>query len=261
MVEYSPILYALASVTIVSLISLVGIFVLSLQERFLNRMLFVLVSLSAGALFGDAIIHLIPEALENVASPALTSFVILSGIITFLVFEKFLRWRHEHGAEEEDIRKGMDPEHTHIKPVGHLVLFSDGVHNFIDGVIIGASYLVSIEVGIATTIAIVLHEIPQEIGDFALLIHAGFTKRKALFMNFLTALSAILGTIFVLVLSTSIEKIIPFAIAFAAGSFLYIAGSDLIPEIHKTRDVKKSIIQFIAILVGIGMMFALLLLE
>ena len=253
-------IYAFASVIIVSFISLIGIFALSLNQKFLNRSVFLLVSLAVGALFGDAIIHLIPEAFSRIQNPAIVSLFILIGIISFLILEKFLRWRHSHGHDCE--YNGCDNEKSDaIKPIGPLIIASDGLHNFIDGIIIGISYLISIEIGIATTVAIILHEIPQEISDFALLIHAGFSKIKALALNFISAFSAVVGTIVVFVFGTTTESFVPIMIAFAAGGFLYIAGSDLVPEIHKTSDFKKSLQQFATIIIGIGIMFALLLFE
>lgn len=255
--------YALTSVIIVSLVSLIGIFVLSLNDRFLNKCIFVLVSLAVGALFGDAIIHLIPSALKNTDNSALVSFFVLFGVIIFFVLEKFLHWHHHpdhtHSHKEEDL---IEHDGTaKIKPLGFLVLTSDSVHNLIDGIIIGASYFISIEVGVATTIAVVLHEIPQEISDFGLLIHAGFSKGRALFLNFTTALFALVGLFLAFAVQNVSEQLIPLLSAFAAGNFLYIAGSDLVPELHKTSSLKKSFIQLSAILVGIALMFALLLLE
>jgi len=145
-----------------------------------------------------------------------------------------------------------------IRPLGFLVIVSDGIHNLLDGIIIGASYLVSVEVGIATTIAIILHEIPQEIGDFGLLLHAGMKKMQAILINFLSALTAVLGVIFALIIGNTNEMFLPAATAFAAGSFLYIAGSDLVPELHKTTNVKSSLLQFGAIALGAISMWLLL---
>lgn len=249
-------LYAFSSVVIVSLISLIGIVALSLRKDFLQKSIFLIVSLAIGALFGDALIHLIPEAFEKIKNPAFVSLLIISGILSFLALEKFLRWHHDHGHSAP-----MEHGNNRIKPLGFLVLISDSIHNLVDGIIIGASYLISIEVGIATTVAIILHEIPQEISDFGLLIHSGFTKMKALAINFMTALSAIVGVGISFIFSGSSEVFVPAVLAFAAGGFIYIAGSDLVPEIHKTSDLKRSLLQFIAILVGIGLMFALLLFE
>lgn len=253
-------IYAFASVIVVSLISFIGILTLLLNQKVLNKSIFLLVSVAVGALFGDAIIHLIPEAFDNIQNPAIVSLFILIGIISFLVLEKFLRWRHSHGYDCE--YKECDHEKTEAtKPVGLLVIASDSVHNFIDGMIIGISYLISIEIGIATTIAIILHEIPQEISDFALLIHAGFNKTKALLLNFVSSLSAVTGAIVVFAFGATTESFVPVMIAFAAGGFLYIAGSDLVPELHKTSNIKKSLQQFIAIIIGIAIMFALLAFE
>lgn len=247
-------LYALMSVVAVSCISLAGLFTLSLREETLRRWMFLLVSLATGALFGDALIHLIPEALEDIGGKVLGPLLIIGGILTFLALEKFLRWHHSHHAAESG-------DGQEIHPVGPLILVSDALHNFLDGIIIGMSYLISVEVGIATTIAIILHEIPQEIGDFALLLHAGFGRKRALFLNFLSALFAIAGTLIALVVGDTFEGLVSIATAFAAGGFLYIAGSDLVPEIHKTSHIGKSITQFFAIVCGVALMAVLLLLE
>ncbi len=258
-------LYTFASVFIVSIVSIVGVVTLSMKERLLHKMLFVLVSVAAGAMFGDALIHLIPESFREGGSAAATSLSILLGIVSFFVLEKFLRWKHIHTVEntvgEEMHAEALAHESAPVAPLGHLVLVSDGMHNLIDGIIIGSSYLISIEVGIATTIAIVLHEIPQEISDFGILLHAGFSKTKAILMNFLSALTSFVGAGIALIIGGSISALLPMIAAFAAGSFLYIAGSDLVPEIHKTSDPRRSLIQFIAILSGIGIMFLLLFVE
>jgi zinc and cadmium transporter len=256
-------IYAFGSVIIVSLISLIGVFALSLNQKFLNKSVFLLVSLAVGALFGDAIIHLIPEAFEGIANPASASLLILSGILTFLVLEKFLRWRHAHGHEcdTQECQHGIAAQDIKTKPVGSLIVASDSVHNLVDGIIIGVSYLISIEIGIATTLAIILHEIPQEISDFALLLHAGFSKVKALLLNFFSSLFAVVGVGIAFMFGSNSETFVPAIIAFAAGGFLYIAGSDLVPELHKTSDLKKSFQQFIAIILGIAIMFALLAFE
>jgi zinc and cadmium transporter len=239
----------------VSLVSLIGIATISLKEHLLRRVLFLLISLAAGALLGDAFIHLIPEAFAESASPLLVSLLIIAGVLSFFVLEKFLHWHHSHGEEE------FSPEHGKIHPVGHLVIASDAMHNLVDGLAIGAAFMVSPEIGIATTIAIALHEIPQEIGDFGLLLHSGFSRMKALVMNFISALTAFVGLGIAFVLGSTNELLIPYIAAFAAGNFIYIALADLVPELQKTIGVKRSFLQFIAILVGVGVMFALLVLE
>lgn len=244
-------LYTLVSVMLVSLISFIGVVTLSMNAERLKQILIYLVSLSAGALFGDAFIHLLPEIVEETGWELTTSLSVMGGILTFFVLEKILHWHHYHLPHTKE----------QIHPFAVMNLIGDGVHNFIDGLIIGASYLVSIPVGIATTIAVGVHEIPQEIGDFGVLLHGGFSKGKAVFYNFLSALLAFLGAVVSLVLSTVVGNVTTYLIPFAAGGFIYIAGSDLIPELHKEVKVKKSLIQFIAFILGILVMFALLGLE
>lgn len=253
-------LYALVSVVVVSFISLAGIFTLSLRAETLRRFVFFMVSVAVGAFFGDALIHLIPESLEAIEDTSTVSLAVLAGIFSFFALEKFLHWHHEHGKSEET----EDMGHTHearVKPLGYLVLISDAVHNFIDGIVIGVSFLVSVPLGIATAAAIALHEIPSEISDFGLLLHAGFSKAKALWMNFLSAITAILGTILAFLIGGSAESFVPLALAFGGGFFIYIAGSDLVPELHKTSGLRGSLIQIVAILIGVGIMYALLFIE
>ena len=251
--------YAILSVVIVSFISFAGLFVLSINKNLLKKIIFVIVSLSVGALFGDTFIHLIPEAFESGLEAGILSILILAGIIFFFLLEKFMLWRHSHA--EHDQCKDCGTDENRIKSLGPMILMADGIHNFIDGVIIGLSFLVSIEVGIATTLAIIFHEIPQEISDFGLLLHAGYSRAKALFLNFASAATAILGTVLALVIGAQLEDFIPYGLMIAAGGFIYIAGSDLVPELHKTKDMKKSLVQILAILLGLGLMFALLLFE
>jgi len=246
-------IYAIASVLGISLISLVGVIALSIKKKLLDKILFVLIGIAVGAFFGDALIHLIPESfskLNRVEGP----FYVLLGIVIFFSLEKFLRWQHTHDTHIED-------HDTCVHPIGPMVIFSDGIHNAIDGMIIAASYMISIEVGIVTTIAVVLHEIPQEISDFALLLHAGYSKAKAILFNFLSSSVSILSAILTLFVLNTAENILPAMTAFAAGGFLYIAGSDLVPELHKRKKMRDSFIQLLSILVGIGIMFALLLLD
>jgi zinc and cadmium transporter len=243
--------YALASVLLVSIISLLGIFALSVNVEKLKKILFLLVSFSAGALLGDVFIHLLPHIIEEQNFSLFSSLYILLGIAVLLFVEKVVKWRHCHHPVTKD--------HVHSFAVMNLV--GDSMHNLIDGLVIGASYLVSIPVGIATTVAIVLHEIPQEIGDFGVLIHGGFTKTKALFLNFLTALAAVVGTLFALIINSYTENIIDFFVPLAAGGFIYIAAADLIPEMHKEVKLKTSIPQFLFFILGIGVMCLMLLIE
>src|SRR3989338_4431986 len=231
-------LYSLLSVIAVSLISLIGIITLSFRESVIRRYVYVLVSLAVGALLGDAFIHLIPESFENIPNPTAVSLAIILSILIFFILEKFLHWHHHQLTERE----------ISIHPTGRKLMISDAVHNFLDGLIIAGSYLVSVEVGVATTIAVILHEIPQEFGDFGVMIHSGYTINRAIFLNFLSALAAILGTIIALGISGVSEVLTVWLVPFAAGGFIYIAMSDLIPELHKTKNVWHSVFQFVAVL-------------
>ena len=234
----------------VSLVSLIGVFTFSVKKENLNKVLILLVSLSAGTLMGDAFLHLIPEAYSGEGKD-LAAILILAGILLFFILEKVISWRHCHTLDC----------HDHPQVFSYMILTGDMVHNFIDGLIIGASYMVSPPLGLATTLAVVLHEIPQEIGDFGSLIYGGCSKFKALMYNFVSALSAIVGAILVLSLGFNSESLISVLVPFAAGGFIYIAGSDLIPELHKNRDRKIIVWQIITFILGILLMFGLLFLE
>lgn len=246
-------LYSLLSVFLVSLISLIGILALSMNEKKLRSFLIYVISFAAGALLGDAFIHLLPETVETYGFGLNVSLYILFGIILFFILEKIIHWQHCHGNILEK---------NHIHSFAYTNLVGDAMHNFLDGIIIAASYIISIPAGIATTIAVVLHEIPQEIGDFGVLLHGGFSKSKALAVNFLSALFAVLGAILTLWLGNVSENIELILVPVAVGGFVYIASSDLIPQLHKHSDkLSKSLAQLIAFLVGIAVMALLLLLE
>lgn len=242
---------AILSVIIVSLISLVSVFTLFVNTTRLRHFLLFMVSFAAGAMIGDAFLHLLPEAIEKASNVRTVSVGVLIGIVLFFMLEKFLFWRHCHTPTTE--------QHPH--PVGLMNLISDGVHNFLDGVIIAASYLVSIPLGIATTIAVALHEIPQEVGDFGILLHAGYTRQRALFFNFLTACLAILGAVVTLIIGQRVEGFVQVLVPVTLGGFIYIAASDLLPEIHSEEHTGRSVLQFIFFILGIFIMALLLLLE
>lgn len=243
---------SIISVLSVSAISLLGVLIFTHKNNYMNKPLIFLVSFSAGALFGDAFIHLIPEAIDANGFNVQVSLLILVGIIVSFGIETFLQWRHCHIPTSSD----------HPHSFAYMNLFGDAIHNFIDGLIIGGSYLASISLGITTTIAIILHEIPQEIGDFGVLLYGGFTKSRALIFNVLTALVAVLGTSVALLVELRIHAFISLLIPFAAGNFIYIAGSDLIPELHSEEmDFVTSAMQLSAFVLGILMLFALSLLK
>lgn len=244
--------YALGSVIFVSLISLVGIFFLAANNTRLEKILLFLVSFAIGGLTGDAFIHLIPEAFEDLGANLTTSLLIIGGMLIFFGVERAIRWRHCH----------IPTSDKHVHPVATLNIIGDIVHNLIDGLLIGASYMVSIPIGLTTTIAVILHEIPQEIGDFGILVHAGFSAKKALLVNFGTALTAILGTILVFLIGTHIEAFSLYMLPITAGGFIYIAGSDLIPEVQaECGGAGIMFSHLLAIMLGIGLMSLLVLLD
>ena len=244
-------IYSIVSVFLIGLVSLIGVLALSLNRDRLAKLTLFLVSFAVGGLFGDAFIHLLPESFQELGTNLSVSLYVISGILIFFVLEKFLRWRHCHIPTSEE----------HMHPLATINLVGDAVHNLIDGMLVGASYMVSLPIGIATTLAVIMHEIPQEVGDFGVLIHAGLSVRKALALNFLSALTAMLGVILAIVLGSEIEGFSLSLLPIAAGGFLYIAGSDLIPELHHEVKVLRSLLQFVMILLGVGVMALLIFLE
>jgi len=202
------------------------------------------VSLSVGGLMGGAFLHLLPEAVEKFENGDVFLYT-LAGFFLFLIIEKIIHWRHCH------------EDHCPIHAFAYMNLIGDGIHNFIDGIIMAAGFIASPGLGIASTFAIFLHEIPQEIGDFGVLIYGGFSRKKALVFNFLTALTAILGGVFGFYLLSFTEVASKFLLAFAAGGFIYIAATDLIPEIRKETNIRKFITNFLSIFLGILLMYFL----
>jgi zinc and cadmium transporter len=241
---------SLLSVILVSLISFVGVLTLVTRFKAENRLLAFLVSFAAGALLGDVFIHLLPELAAEGQFNATTSAYVLAAIILLFIIEKYIHWHH-HGIEDDDKTK-------HAQPFVFTNLIGDGLHNMIDGMVITGSYLLDIRLGIATTIAVILHEIPQEFADFGVLIYGGLKPSTALYYNFLSALAAVLGAVLVLVFGSnkSAEAIL---VALGAGSFIYLAAADLIPEIH--REKENTLTQLLSFCLGVVVMYVLLYLE
>jgi zinc and cadmium transporter len=234
--------YIVLTTFLIALIAFIGILTLSIKDKVLEKILLVLVSLSAGALMGGAFIHLIPESIEK-GGETNPFIIVLTGFILFFIIEKVLHWRHCH--------KGKCDVHT----FQYMNLIGDSIHNFIDGLIIAASFIVSISLGLTTTVAIAAHEIPQEIGDFGVLVYGGFDKKKALVLNFVVALTIVLGGITGFFVSQNIENAVIFLIPFAAGGFIYIAATDLVPEIKKETNIKKSMTTMLVFICGILLMW------
>lgn len=245
--------WSLFAVLVVSCISFVGLATLGLKLKKLKTVVIYLISFAAGALLGDVFLHLLPEAVESEGGFGLSlGLGVLGGMVVFFLLEKVIHWRHCHMPVD-------GKEHVHAFAYTNLI--GDALHNFLDGVLIAGSFLVNWPTGIATSLAVILHEIPQEIGDFGVLIHGGFTRKRALWLNFLTALTAIVGAVVTLLVAGQMEEIVRWLIPLAAGGFIYIASADLIPELHKETTTRRSLGQIVAFLLGIGVMASLLLME
>ena len=204
------------------------------------KLLLVLVAFSAGALLSGAFFHLITESFENIGSVLTFSYVI-AGFVIFFLMEKFLFWHHCHDEE------------CNVRPFNYLVLWGDGIHNVIDGLIIAASFIVSIPFGIITTILIMAHEVPQELGNFGVLVYGGFSSKKALFYNFVAQMSCIIGGVLGFFFA-GIGKFTELLIPLAAGGFIYIAASDLIPELREEESLGKSLIYMLAFILGVALL-------
>jgi len=225
----------------VSLISFVGILSFTLKEELLQKIILFLVSLSAGTLIGGAFFHLLPEALE--INSKLTMVFVVLGFVLFFLIEKVLHWQHCHKL------------HCEVHTFAYMNLIGDAVHNMIDGLIIAASFSINASLGWITTLTIAAHELPQEMGDFGVLLYGGFKKSKALLFNFLVALTSIGGGILGYFLFSNIKAIQFMLLAIASGGFIYIAACDLIPEIQKEKNFKNMIINFLIFAFSIIMMY------
>lgn len=236
-------LRTLGAVFVVSAIPLSGLLALAVSQRGLDNAMQYLVSFAVGGLLGGAMIHLIPEAFTEFGPGLAMPLAVLGGFIGFFLLEKFF-WAHEHNHHA---RGG-------VRPLALLNLVGDGVHNLVDGAIIAASFSVDPGLGLSTTIAVALHEIPQEIGDFGVLVFSGLSVRRAVLFNVLSGVTAIVGAVATLVVGEHVGGVTRTLLPVAAGGFLYIAASDLIPELHRRKRLADTIWQVTCIGVGIGLM-------
>lgn len=234
---------------IISMASFIGVFSLAINKKNLSSILEYLVAFAVGALLGDVFIHLIPELAEEGLGTELSLAMIL-GIVVFFVLEKLIHWHHHHNVN-----------HSHCESFSYMIILGDSLHNFLDGMMLAGAFIASPVLGASTALAILFHEVPQEIGDFAVLVRGCFSTKKALLFNFISSLTAFLGAIVVLVLQNSLGGISGLVTAFTIGSFLYIAGTDLLPELHKTKQLRKTTMYLIFLMLGVGIMYALTLLE
>ena len=233
-----------AATLVVCFVSLAGIAYLWVKPKTLDRITVFLVALSAGVLMGDAFIHLLPESVEENGAEFF-SLAFLASFSFFFLLERVVKWHHCHDTK------------CKVHSFAYVNLVGDAIHNFIDGLIIAASFLASAPLGFATTVAVIAHEIPQELSDFGVLVYAGFSKRKALAYNFLSSLTALAGALIGFYAASGVAWIQAFLLPFAAGGFVYIASSDLVPELHKQDNQAKAIIAFAVFLLGLAVMYAL----
>jgi len=238
-------LWIILATVVDGLTGLIGVFSLWIKDKLLNKLLMILVAFSAGALLSGAFFHLLAESLLSLSAMNVFVFMMI-GFILFFIIERFLHWHHCHKGEK-----------CAVHPVSYLILIGDGIHNLIDGIIIGASFVVNVNFGIITTLLILAHEIPQELGNFGVLVYSGFGKTKALLYNFLAQLTCVVGGLIGYLLSSRVQGVIPFILPFAAGGFIYIAASDLVPELHKEPKLKKLLISFAFFIIGIVFIFLL----
>jgi zinc and cadmium transporter len=244
-------IYAVVSVGFVSAIPLVGLLLARARPAVIGRVILPLVSFAVGALLGGAFFHLVPEAVARIGSGPVMSAWLLAGFIGFFALEQFL-WVHEHSGGSHN--RG-------VSPVATLNLLGDGLHNLIDGAVIAASYSAGTGVGLAATAAVFLHEIPQELGDFGVLVYSGLPVRRAVWFNFLSGLAALLGAGLTLLIGRASAGFTDALLPVAAGMFLYIAASDLIPELRRDRQAGSAVRQLGLVLLGASVMALPLLLE
>src|SRR3989338_1175969 len=236
--------YIIISVLAVSSISLIGVSTLALNKKWLQRALMFLVAFSAGSLLATAFLELIPESYEAIN----TLVFVIIGIIFFFSIEASIHWHHHL----HDIGHHASKEMRKLHPVAYLTILGDSIHNLLDGIIIAASFLVNIPAGIATSIAIAAHEMPQELGDFAVLVSGGLRRSKAIMLNFVSATFAIIGGLIGYFLLNGIQSLIPFITSIAAGGFIYIAATDLFPKLQEEKHAVKTMLQIAGIILGIA---------
>jgi zinc and cadmium transporter len=239
------VLYTLVSVIFVSLLSvLVGI-PFFFRKKISDGTLIVLLSLSVGTLLGVTFLHLLPESFHDLDS-SVAALLVIAGFLVFFVLEKLVHSHHNKNCESK-------PGHSHGYHLAPMNLIGDGVHNFTDGLIIAASYAVNTAAGIAATISIIFHELPQEFADFGVLLYSGWSKAKAMLFNWLSAATAVVGAVLGLLLVQSSDVVASMIVPFAAGGFIYIAASNLVPELHRRCGVSDTLSHLLAILVGVAL--------
>lgn len=278
-VSFETAIYTMLAVSLLSGIALLGVFALSMRQATLDKMVSYLVAMAAGAMLGNAAFHLLPETFTNASSPGMAAGLLLVGFLGCYALEKALNLRcnrshgdcalekgthaghqhaNEHGADQHHHFGGHGHAHRaeYIHPTGWMSLFSHSIHNFGDGALIAVGFMTSIPVGIAVTIAVVLHELPMELGEFGVLINAGFKRKQAILVNMVSGVVALVGAALTLWLGSAIPGLSSVLTPVGAGTVVYIAACGLIPQLQKESCPRKSRIQFVILLLAVAAMFA-----
>lgn len=246
--EFSSLLVALVLGSIGS-VGLAGLMLL-LKDKHLEKTATVLTYLAGGTLLGATMLGMIPKS-ASMLNPSLALKVVLAGIVFFFILEKIILW---HSCRDKNCER-------HLKASIPIIIFGDAFHNAIDGIVIASSFLISTEMGFFTTLSVILHEIPQELGDFGILIKGGLSRSKALWYNMLSGSTAIVFGIIAFFTLNSIKSVVPYFLAFSAASFLYIALAELIPEMHRKTSLIDSLLQLLLTLTGIGIIYLIIILK
>jgi len=232
-------------------LAIAGVVALTLLTRWVNLM----VSFAVGALLAVAFLDVLPEALKRSSSNEAMLSTLLGGLLLFFLLEKAALWRHSHAGADEDEHAGHEHHGHHHGPgraTATMILVGDGFHNFVDGILVAAAFTADVRLGIATAAAVMIHEIPQEIGDFMVLLHSGYSRRRALAWNFISSLTAVAGGVLGYLLLDVMEQALPHVLALASASFIYIAMADLIPSMQRRWDGKAAVWQVSLIGAGIA---------
>lgn len=239
-------LWIIGSGVLMSLIALFAGVALLMREQTVRGLLLPMVAFAAGSLIGGAFFHMIPAALQQIAADTTVWMLLIAGFATFFALEQLLHWHHGHGVGDEEGTR-------HAKPLTYLILLGDGLHNFIGGAAIAGTFLIDIRLGAATWLAAALHEVPQGLGDFAVLVHGGWSRARALLFSWLSALTFLVGGLLTYAFQGAFDA--SYLVPFAAGNFLYIGAADLVPEVNKSGSLRGNALHFLMFIAGVALLY------